>query len=128
MFLGVIGTLSVVAMYGGGKGEDPKAVTIKFVQAVKKLDFEKAKEYGTPETDEILDLLSAMQLMLPDSVKVESKKYVEVTVLKESIDGDKAEVIYKTSDDPNNETNAKLVYQEKQWLVAMSKDDMSEVE
>lgn len=100
---------------------DPKEVAYKFTVALNGLDFAEAKKYGTEDTKKMLEILSSIATLVPDSVKEESKNAkVEVTEVVEN--GDKCTVTLLNGDQKGEKIN--LVKENEIWKVHMSKDDM----
>ena len=99
----------------------PKPVAENFLTALSKLDFEKAKTYGTEDTGKLLDMMNGFAKMIPDSSKHKESKF-EITG--EKIDGEKASVMYK-EEGKEGEQSIPLVKVDGKWKVAMSKDNMN---
>ncbi|MBL7755695.1 MAG: DUF4878 domain-containing protein [Chitinophagaceae bacterium] len=115
--------IAVVSMISCGSKSDPKSVALNYLNALKQMDYENAKKFGTPETGKMLDMISSFSSMIPDSVKNEAKKVkIEIKDVKE--EGDKATVKFVSSDKPENEESLNLVKKDGKWLVNMTKDDM----
>ncbi|MCX6292326.1 MAG: DUF4878 domain-containing protein [Bacteroidetes bacterium] len=103
-----------------GGGDTPKAVAENFLKSYSKLDFDGAKKYGTEETGKLLDMMSSLTKMMPDS----AKKEVKTEITAEKVDGDKATVTYKEAGKDGDQT-LNLVKVDGKWKVAMSKDGMN---
>jgi hypothetical protein len=68
--------------------------------------------------------MSGFAKMIPDSSKKKDRKF---EIIGERIDGEKATVIYK-EDGKDDEQSIPLIKVNGLWKVAMSKDNMNEVE
>src|SRR3569832_232618 len=99
----------------------PKAVADKFLTAMFKLDFEKAKEYGTDDTNKMLDMMSGFAKMMPDSAKQTEIKF---KILNSTEDGDKATVTYK-EEGKDAEQSVPLLKIKGNWKVSIGKDVMN---
>src|SRR2546421_11758157 len=80
---------------------DPKPVAECFLSAMFRLDFEKAKAYGTDDTNKLLDMMSGFAKMMPDSTK---RRQINFKILNSTIDGDNATVTYKEDDKGEEKT------------------------
>lgn len=99
----------------------PKAAADKFLTNLYHMDYEAAKEVATEDTKKMLDMMSQFSSMMPDSTKQNAKKIkVDIKDVKE--EGDKATVIYTTSESAGDQ-KIDLVKQNGKWLVQYSKQD-----
>lgn len=99
----------------------PKAAADKFLTNLYHMDYEGAKEVATEDTKKMLDMMAQFSSMMPDSTKENAKKIkVDIKDVKE--DGDKATVIYTTSES-TGEQKIDLVKQNGKWLVQYNKQD-----
>ncbi len=105
---------------GGDPKKDAETAASSFLNSIKDMDYTKAKEFGTDNTAQMLEMMSSFTSMMPDSVKEEAKKITfdisEVTI---SEAGDAATVKFAGSDAPDKTEEIKLVKQEDKWLVDM---------
>src|SRR5690348_15721998 len=99
----------------------PKAVAGKFLTAMFTLDFKKAKEFGTDDTNKMLDMMSGFAKMMPDSAK---RTEIKFKILDSSEDGDKATVTYK-EEGKDGEQSVPLVKINGSWKVSIGKDVMN---
>lgn len=115
------GTLLIVSlMIACSGGEGPKAVAEKFLKESGAQNFDAAKKYCTEDTKKLLDMMAGFAKMGDKKDKKEPK----FTMGEEKIDGDKATVTYK-EDGKDGDQSVKLVKKDGNWLVDISKDDMS---
>lgn len=115
--------LVIVSVISCGSKSDPKGVALNYLNALKKMDYETAKKFGTPETGKMLDMISSFSSMVPDSVK-EQGKNVKIEIKEAKEDGDKCTIKFSSSDKPDAEETLSLVKKDGKWLVNMTKDDM----
>jgi hypothetical protein len=113
----------IVSMISCGSKSDPKGVALNYLNALKKMDYETAKKFGTPETGKMLDMISSFSSMVPDSIKDQAKN-VKIEIKEAKEDGDKCTVKFSSSDKPDAEETLNLVKKDGKWLVNMTKDDM----
>jgi len=106
-----------------GNKSDPKKVAASYLNALKKMDYETAKKFGTPETGKMLDMMSSFSGMMPDSIKDKAKD-VKVEIKEAKEQGDKCVVSFTSSEKPGAEESLNLVKKDGKWLVNMTKDDM----
>ncbi|MBK7763456.1 MAG: DUF4878 domain-containing protein [Bacteroidetes bacterium] len=125
LILSIIGISVIAFSISSCKSKsNPKDVATNFLNALVKLDYEGAKQYGTPETGKMMDMLSSFSGLMPDSIKSKAKETkVEIKGFKE--DGDHCEVTYTNSDKPNQVQTLDLIKVDGKWLVNASKDDNS---
>jgi PDZ domain-containing secreted protein len=107
-----------------GSKNDPKAVALNYLNALKSLDYEGAKKFSTPETGKMLDMLSSFSSMMPDSMKEQTKK-IKIEIKEAKEEGDKCTVKFVSSDKPESEEVLNMVKKDGKWLVNMGKDDMN---
>jgi GH25 family lysozyme M1 (1,4-beta-N-acetylmuramidase) len=99
----------------------PKAAADKFLNSLYHMDYKEAKTVATEDTKKMLDMMESFSSMMPDSAKQNAKKIkIDIKDVKE--DGDKATVIYTTSEN-NGDQKIDLVKQNGKWLVQYSKQD-----
>jgi hypothetical protein len=109
---------SIISNTGCKRSTEPKAVAKAFLNECGANNYEKAKIYGTEETDRLMDMLEGFNTMMAGQ---ESKK-VSYEVVSEKIEGDVATVLYKESGSSESPKSIKLVRQNSEWLVAMDKE------
>ncbi len=122
--------LVVVSMGACKSGGKPETVAKEFLTALNKMDYDKAKTFGTEETGKMIDMVKAFSG--GDEAKLaEAKKKVEkaeIEILKTELLGDTAAVCqYKVSgiegQDPK-EDKIDLVKKDGKWLVDWKKEGM----
>ncbi|MCD6064102.1 MAG: hypothetical protein K0R82_2013 [Flavipsychrobacter sp.] len=99
----------------------PKAAADKFLTNLYHMDYEAAKEVATEDTKKMLDMMAQFSSMMPDSTK-ESAKKIKVDIKDVKEEGDKATVIYTTSESAGDQ-KIDLVKQNGKWLVQYNKQD-----
>ncbi|XZF12710.1 hypothetical protein ACTHGU_13060 [Chitinophagaceae bacterium MMS25-I14] len=117
----IVAVLALAVSLVSCNSNSPKASAEKFLNGLNHMDYESAKSVSTEETKKMLDMMSQLTAMLPDSSKETAKK-VQVKIGEEKVNGDKATVSYTTSED----TTAKqltLVKEKGKWLVQWTKNE-----
>ena len=105
-------------------GNDPKAVTQKFFEALKTMNIDEASKYATKDSKSMLDLMKMGLSMAPknmDSLKAEMGKQ-KIEYGEPKIEGDMATITVTT--DGKEKTNFKLKKEDGQWKVAFDKNSM----
>ena len=110
--------LLALALPSCSKTATPKEVAGDFLNAVGENNYKKAKDFGTDETDRLMDMLEGFNKMM---VNEESKK-VNYEVISENIEGDLATVTYREKGKTGAPQTIKLIRQNGAWLVAMDKE------
>jgi hypothetical protein len=128
-FLNLILSISIVIISScKTTTSDPSTVAIAFSKALNNSDYTKAKEYCTPESATFIDMIASFSTNVPDSVKNKYTKLKLDVVGKPTIDGNKAVVVIKESNNPDNKT-INLVKDDKgAWKVEYTKDNPSSFE
>ncbi len=108
----------------GSQADGPKEVATKFLTHINAMEFEEAKQYGTKETNDLLDMLKGFAAMGGEQEKPEATAFT-ITDVKE--EGDTATVTYKGEGTEEAET-IELVKQDGKWLVNINKEDMNKDE
>lgn len=121
VFFSIVAVVALAVSLVSCNNNSPKASAEKFLNGLNHMDYEAAKSVSTDETKKMLDMMSQLTAMMPDSTKENAKK-VKVTMGKEDVNGDKATVAYTTSEDTTSR-NLTLVKQNGKWLVQWSKND-----
>jgi hypothetical protein len=116
-----IAAFLLIAFLTGCNTNGPKIVAGKFLTAMFKLDFAKAKEFGTDDTNKMLDMMSGFAKMMPDSAK---RTEIKFKIINSTEDGDKATVTYK-EDGTEREQSVPLVKINGDWKVNIGKDIMN---
>jgi outer membrane lipoprotein-sorting protein len=116
----IMGALFPSCKSGGDPKEDAKTAASSFLNSIKDMDYTKAKEFGTENTAQMLEMMSSFTSMMPDSVKEEAKKITfDISEVIVSEAGDAATVKFAGSDAPGKTEEIKLVLKDKKWLVDM---------
>ena len=110
--------LLALALPSCSKTSTPKEVAGDFLNAVGENNYKKAKDFGTDETDRLMDMLEGFNKMM---VNEESNK-VAYEVISENIEGDVATVTYREKGKTGTSQTIKLIRQNGAWLVAMDKE------
>jgi hypothetical protein len=112
--------LAALIFPGCGRKDTPRSVAEKYLAALSSQDFEKAREYGTDETINLLNMMIALKKMSADS----SFKEVKYEILKEEVSGDNATVFYK-EDGREGTLELPLVKIDDQWKVILTKESFN---
>jgi hypothetical protein len=124
--------LVVVSMSACKSGGKPETVAKEFLTALNKMDYDKAKTFGTEETGKMVDMIKSFSTMGGDEAKLaEAKKKTEkaeIEILKTEMAGDTAAVCqYKLTgiegQEPK-EDKIDLVKRDGKWLVNWKKEGM----
>lgn len=117
---------------GGGGGNKPEAVAMAFLKSFATFDFDKTKKYCTPETQQIIDIMSSMMGMVGDAEREEFKKKTETEMknLKKTIcriEGENAfcKVCCNEDGSESKDEPVRLKKIDGKWLVHLSKEDMN---
>jgi hypothetical protein len=104
----------------GVNKKDPKAVTEAFVMAFANQEWDKAKEFATKESAEMIDGIKGMMAMAPKDEKAEKVKIKNIECKE---DGDKCncQVEYETGADKLG-SSYDLVKVDGNWFVDFKKD------
>lgn len=102
------------------KEKGPEASAIAFMEAVSSMDFEKAAEYATPETQEMLGFLGMMSAEMSEEElqEVTGTKFTHVnTEMREG-------TAFVTLSADGQEQTLTLEEVDGTWLVALDKEDL----
>ena len=99
----------------------PKAVAKTFLTSLFQNDYEAAKKVSTKETQNMLSLMEELNSKVSDSAKKELMK-VKVDIKSVTENGDKADVVYVTSENPK-EQHLHMVKENGHWLAQWTKQD-----
>jgi len=100
----------------------PLFIAYKWLNKFYHMDFEEAKTVSTDDTKTLLEQFAGMTNLMPDSSKQEMMR-IRIAVKDPKEEGDKATVVYTTSDSPENPQMLYLVKNDEKWLVQFSKND-----
>ena len=128
VFLKVVVLGLSLLMVSCAKEGGPEDVAKKFLGHVNKLEFKEAKVFCDEKTASLLDMLSGLTGLAKDLPK-DSKKDIEVEIVKTDIKDDVATVTYKqTEKGETKESKLILKKIEGQWKVSMNKEDAKKEE
>ncbi len=99
----------------------PEAAARKFLEGFHHMEYDKARQVSTEETKNMIDIFEQFAVARPDSVKKEARD-IKIEILDVQEDGDKAVVVYKTSEEPT-EQKLDMVKTNGKWLASFSKQD-----
>jgi ribosomal protein L33 len=102
--------------------KSPEAITVKFLTLMSQMEFEKAKQFGTYKTGQMLDvfILALSSAKKKDSAFKVEKKEVNIIILKCEKQGDFAVVTYSSNE--GKQDRMELVKQDGRWLVDLKKE------
>lgn len=102
--------------------KSPEGVAVKFLTLMSQMEFEKAKQYGTIKTGQLLDvfIMALSAAKKNDTIFKAEKKEVKIRVLKCEKQGDFAVVTYTS--ESGKEDRIDLVKQDNRWLVDLKKE------
>lgn len=106
---------------GCGKGDSPREVAESFLSSFGSGDYSRAKDYGTEETDRMMDMLIGFKKMSPDS----SFEELKFEIVSERVEGDVATVMYKPSGSADQPAPLTLIQEDGKWLVSMNKESLN---
>jgi Domain of unknown function (DUF4878) len=95
IYFSLIFTLFFIAC---GNGNSPKGVALTFLTNMNKMNIKEAKKYATPQTQQLIDKMSAFGGKMGDD-----DDYSRIIIVRDSIMNDRALVVYKTEKNPNEE-------------------------
>lgn len=121
LILSFVALLFCAVAFVACNSNSPKATADKFLTGLHHGDYEAAKSVSTEETQKMVDMFSQFAQIITDSAKAESKK-IKVNIIDEKVDGDKATVTYKLSNE-NVEKKLDLIKKDDKWLVVWNKMD-----
>ena len=103
-----------------GGNDNPTSVAEKYFNAINAQEFEAAREYGTQETVNLLNMLIAFKKMSVDSTFQE----VKYEILREKITGENAIVYYKEQA-KEGELKLPMVKVDGKWKVIQTKESIN---
>ncbi len=101
----------------GGGANTPEKVADSFLNAVNNKDFEKAKELSTPESHQMIDLISSFAKNVEETEEVEKV----IKIGKCTVEGETATCDY-CCDSEGKETSIKLKMIDGNWKADLSKE------
>jgi hypothetical protein len=99
------------------KTETPSSVAEKFLTEIGSKNFDAAKQYGTAETENLLNMMNGFKKISIDS----TIKVVRYEITRETTNGENAIVYYKEDDKPG-ELPLAMVRVNGKWLVSLNKE------
>lgn len=101
------------------KKNTPEYVAYQFLDHLQKLEFSKAKPYGTESTKQMMDLMDSFLAMAADNPEKPTPKNTVIVMKKCDINGDKAVCSYTTDGNPGS---IDLLKEDGKWLVDIKKE------
>lgn len=118
----VISTSFTLTMTSCRRGDSPREVAETFLQYFGTNDYEHAKDFGTDETDRLMDMFIGLNKMSsPDSLPEE----VKFEIISDKVEGDLATVKYRIAGTQDEPQDLHLVREDGKWLVSMSKSQFN---
>lgn len=105
--------------------DDPMPVAEAFLEAMQDGEYEKAGEYGTPETRKLLLQFQRIRQMSGDTI--EAKRSGKISILSEDLKNGEAIVYFRSDDEPGEQqiTLRKVdVEGKKVWKVDLQKQEL----
>ena len=110
--------------------KDVQGVANDFLKAIVNEDYDKAKELGTDETDQMIEQIKMFSSMIPDSLQGEMDsarnvaKSATISFGKTTFneEGTEASVIFMSSESPGKEETIKIKKVDEKWLADMGGD------
>lgn len=107
---------------------DVQGVANDFLTAIVNEDYDKAKELGTDETDQMIEQIKMFSSMIPDSLQGEmdsaraaaKNATISFGTTTFNEEGTEASVIFTSSENPGKEETIKIKKVDKMWLADMS--------
>ncbi len=112
--------LTSVLNTGCGKSDSPRFVAEKFFNEMSAQDFDAAKQYGTAETENLLNMMNGFKKISADT----TQKEIKYEILRETISGDNATIFY-TEDGKKGELQLPMIREKGKWLVNMNKESIN---
>ncbi len=110
--------ISVVLFSGCKKKPDPQEVALQFMHAIQESNFERAKEYATKESQQVILLYSIFDGKRNENER-EKIKNAQLKVVNHTEEGDKATVTILNSSIDKRET-LQLVKESGQWKISLT--------
>ncbi|GAA4308847.1 hypothetical protein [Compostibacter hankyongensis] len=115
--------LTISALPGCRKDNDPKGVALKFLSAIQQMHYEEAKQYATESSKSMLDALASFQKMMPASAR-EKYQHEQFEIKHVEQNGQEATVYYTNKSDTTVQRTLKLLREKGKWKVAFTKDTL----
>lgn len=117
----VIFMFAIITIGACNIGNTPSKSASVFLNAFNEKNYEEARNYATPETIKLIDLMENLSKM---STSIDSVKHSKIEVVDEKIDGETAVVTFREEGSSESET-VNLKKLDGKWLVHITKTDMS---
>jgi len=108
-------------IFPGCSNDNPSDVVVDFIYAVENKNFDDARGLSTDDTDKLINLQESIANFSQDSTPFVKSK---IEIIEERIMGDTAYVKF-VSEDEDMPTTIKLVKTDGNWLVHISKEDIT---
>jgi hypothetical protein len=120
----IVPVLLITLIWASSCNQDasPRGVATTWLNAFYHTDFEAAKKVSNDNTKLLMNYLSQMMRLVPDSIKQDTKK-IKVNIKNVTETQDKATVIYTVSIQPDKELELNLEKVKNVWLVKYFKND-----
>ena len=105
---------------GCSKSDSPRAVAEKFFNEMSVQNFDAAKQYGTAETENLLNMMNGFKKISADT----TLKEVKYEILRESLSGDNA-IIFYLEDGKKGELQLPMTREKGKWMVNMNKESIN---
>lgn len=105
---------------GCSKSDSPRAVAEKFFNEMSVQNFDAAKQYGTAETENLLNMMNGFKKISADT----TLKEVKYEILRESLTGDNA-IIFYLEDGKKGELQLPMTREKGKWMVNMNKESIN---
>jgi len=122
-FCYLIVTLGLLLPYLPGcnsQKQGPREITLHFLNAIQKSNYDEAKQFATKDSKDMLDALASFQKMLPESSQ-EKFKNGKISIIDVKKNDSLAVVSYNSDKDTARKT-LKLKKQKDGWKVAFTKE------
>lgn len=110
----------LLLLFSCGKTDTPRSVAEKFLKEMSVQDFDEAKQYGTAETENLMNMMSGFKKISNDSTFVE----VQYEIVREAVTGDNA-IIYYQEVGKAGELQLPMVKENGKWLVSLNKESIN---
>jgi hypothetical protein len=112
---------SIIGLFSScGRNDNPRSVAEKYFNAINAQEFEAAREYGTQETVNLLNMMIAFKKMSADSTFQE----IKFEILREKITGENAIVFYK-EEGKEGELKLPMIKEDGKWKVIQTKESIN---
>ena len=102
----------------------PKGVAYEWLTDFYHMDYDAVKKMSTEETISSIEFVEGFTKDFPDSVRQKAQQSA-ITIVSAKIEGNKATVTFRASDNPTKDEELHLIKKDEKWLVQFSKNDMN---